>query len=93
MIRILICAIAIAALGCSVQIGPQGFTANFGQSSVSTCGEIPSQSYEGEQPDVPENCTVIDGAPISEQAGNVVGGLLAGALRIVGMSYGVPATP
>lgn len=71
-------------LGCSVQIGPQGFTANLGQSSVSTCGD----AVEGQI--VPEECTVIKGAPLSEQAGNVVGGFLATVLRMLGMSYGVP---
>lgn len=68
-------------LGCSVQVGPQGFSGNLGQSSVSICkGDPPS-------------CTVIEGAPVSEQASNVIGGFLAGALRMLGLSYGVPTVP
>ena len=68
----------IASLGCSLQIGAQGLNANLGQSSISTCGEGP------------EDCTVIEGAPISQAAGSIVGGLLSMAARMLGSSYGVP---
>ena len=68
-------------LGCSWAITSEGAFANFGQSTISTC-----EQSGGE-------CTVIDGAPISQQAGSIVGGVLAGALRMLGMSYGVPAVP
>ncbi len=73
--------IVVLSLGCSVYAGPQGVGANLGQSSVTVCkGDPPS-------------CTEIRGAPISEQAGNVIGGVLVGALRMLGLSYGVPAAP
>ena len=71
-------------LGCSWAITSEGAFANFGQSSMSTCG---TGQVEG------ENCTTLSGAPISEQASNVVGGVLAGALRMLGLSYGVPTVP
>ena len=69
------------SMGCSYQIGPQGLSGNLGQSSVSVCkGDPPS-------------CTVIEGAPVSQVAGSMIGGVLAGALRMLGLSYGVPAAP
>jgi len=65
-------------LGCSWAITSEGAFANFGQSTISTCEE-----HGGE-------CTVIEGAPVSEQAGSMIGGVLAGALRVLGLTYGVP---
>ena len=87
LIAALLCLALWLPLGCSLQIGPQGFNANFGQSSISTCGPI----VEGE--DRQEDCTVITGAAVSQQAGSMIGGVLAGALRMLGLSYGVPAAP
>jgi len=66
-------------LGCSAFAGPQGVGVNVGQTTTKIC--------KGDPP----TCTEITGAPMSEQAGNVVGGFLAGVLRMLGMSYGVPA--
>ena len=77
----------IALMGCAASITGQGAAIVVGQSTFSTCGD----SVEGQI--VPEECTVIKGAPMSEQAGNVVGGFLATVLRMLGMSYGVPAPP
>ena len=68
-------------LGCSAFVGPQGAGVNVGQATTKIC--------KGD----PQTCTEITGAPMSEQAGNVVGGFLATVLRMLGMSYGVPAPP
>ena len=79
--------VMISSFGCSWAITSEGAFANFGQATLSTCGAT--------EPIDPthQDCTVIQGAPISEQAGNVVGGFLATVLRMLGMSYGVPAPP
>lgn len=69
------------ALGCSWAITSEGAFMNFGQSTISTC----------EQPG--GECTVIEGAPVSQVAGSMIGGVLAGALRMLGLSYGVQAAP
>lgn len=74
-------------LGCVASITGQGAAFVVGQSTFSTCGD----AVEGQI--VPEECTVIKGAPASEQAANVVSGFLATVLRMLGMSYGVPAAP
>lgn len=77
-----ICVILLAlwlVLGCSAFVGPQGAGVNVGQTTTKLC--------KGDPP----TCTVITGAPMSEQAGNVVGGFLTTVLRMLGMSYGVPA--
>lgn len=73
--------VLISSLGCSIYAGPQGVGVNVGQSSVEIC--------KGE----PLTCTKITGAPMSEPASNVAGGLIAGVLRFLGMSYGVPSAP
>ena len=75
--------VLISSLGCSWAITSEGAFANFGQSTVSTCAAI----VEGEPMD---DCTVIEGAPISQAAGSIVGGLLSMAARMLGASYGVP---
>ncbi len=72
-------------LGCVASITGQGAAFVVGQSTFSTCGD----AVEGQI--VLEECTVIKGAPASEQAAGVVSGFLATVLRMLGMSYGVPA--
>lgn len=69
------------SLGCVVYAGPHGAGVNVGQATTKICK------------DDPPTCTEITGAPMSEQTGNVAGGLIAGVLRFFGMSYGVPAAP
>ncbi len=85
--RIALVLLVCLTLGCSLQIGPQGFNGNFGQSSISTCGSIEADG----QPD----CTVIQGAPISVPGAQLVGGWLAmvtGAVaKFFGVSVPVPA--
>ncbi len=76
-----VCVMLCLPMGCSAFAGPQGVGFNVGQSSVEIC--------KGE----PQTCTKITGAPMSESASNVAGGLIAGVLRFLGMSYGVPAAP
>ena len=79
------CAIVVVvlclSLGCVGYAGPHGVGLNVGQATTKIC--------KGD----PQTCTEITGAPLSEQAGNVVGGFLATVLRMLGMSYGVPAPP
>ncbi len=77
-----VCVILLALwlpLGCVGSAGPHGVVVNLGQATTKVC--------KGEPP----TCIEITGAPMSEQTGNVVGGFLATVLRMLGMSYGVPA--
>lgn len=72
-------------LGCSWAITSEGAFANFGQATLSTCG-----ATEATDP-THQDCTVIQGAPISEAGGSIISGVIATALRLLGMSYGAPA--
>lgn len=74
-------------LGCAMAITGDGAFLNVGQSTVSTCGDVADGSPTA------TDCTVVDGGPISPQFSNVLGGVLQGALRMLGLSYGVPAAP
>ncbi len=76
-----VCALMYLPMGCAASAGPHGVAFNVGQSIVEVC--------KGDPP----TCTKITGAPISEPASNVLGGIVKGALRMLGMSYGVPAGP
>ena len=82
---ILVLAIVVCiTMGCTGKAGP--IIWNFGQSSITTCGAV----TEGET--VPD-CITINGAAVSEQGSSLIGGVLAGALRMLGLSYGVPTVP
>ncbi len=76
----------IASLGCSWAITGDGAFANFGQSSITTCEATVDGQAAGE-------CTTIEGAPLSQQAGAFLGGIVATALRLLGVAGGVPAAP
>ncbi len=69
--------------GCSLAITGQGAYANLGASTIRTCSEVESGALQ-------DDCTVVNGAPISLAAGSIIGGLLQMAARTVGASYGVP---
>ena len=68
-------------LGCSWAITSEGAYANFGQSSIKTCG-----TGEGQD----ENCTVIEGSSISAQGANLVGGVISAAARMMGAAASPP---
>ena len=81
--RLLLVLILCSTLGCSMAITSQGAFMNFGQSTISTC----------ETEELVEDCTTVAGASISEQGGNVIGGIIGTALGILGLSYGGAAVP
>ncbi len=82
--RLLATLALLLPLSCAWAITGDGAFANFGQASITTC-----EATTADQPTA--ECTTIEGASISEQAGDLLGGVIATAMRMMGMSYGVPA--
>lgn len=85
---VLVVALSLS-LGCTFNVGSEGLMWNVGQSSLSTCGPIPEAGADPLATPPPEDCTVVHGAPLSEQGkgffvglfsavGAVASGLLGG---------------
>lgn len=87
MQRLVLVLLLVTSLGCSFGITGQGIWGNLGASEISTCGSV----AEGEP--LPEECTVVKGAPVSVPGAQIFSGVLALAAGLASKFLGAPLVP